>query len=106
MGKNSSDEVARDWLTLRPTIEGVVAKRAESRYDAGRRRDWVKVKRYRTADCAVIGVAGDVRSPKLVLGLRHDDGKLHHLGVTRELRSDQTTPIQHLFEQLGPQEGA
>ena len=64
------------------------------------------LKRYRTADCAVIGVAGDVRSPKLVLGLRHDDGKLHHLGVTRELRSDQTTPIQHLFERLGPQEGA
>jgi ATP-dependent DNA ligase len=106
MEQTSSGDIAREWRTLLPTIEGVVAKRADSRYDPGRRRDWVKVKRYRTADCAVIGVAGDVRSPKLVLGLRHVDGKLHHLGVTRELRSDQTTPIQHLFERLGPQEGA
>src|SRR5689334_20598497 len=38
------------WLTLLPTIEGVAAKRADSRYDAGSRRDWVKLKRYRTAD--------------------------------------------------------
>jgi len=28
----------------------------------------VKIKRDRTADCVVIGVAGDPRSPKLVLG--------------------------------------
>jgi ATP-dependent DNA ligase len=106
MEQTSSVETAREWLRLLPTIEGVVAKRADSRYDAGRRRDWIKIKRYRTADCVVIGLAGDLRTPKLVLGLRHGDGNLHHLGVTRELRFDQTAPIHHLFDRLGPQEGA
>jgi hypothetical protein len=70
MEQTSSIETAREWLRLLPTIEGVVAKRAESRYDTGRRRDWIKVKRHRTADCGVICVAGDLRTPKLVLGLR------------------------------------
>jgi hypothetical protein len=43
-------------------------------------RDWVKVKRRRTVDCVVIGIAGDHTHPRLVLGLRHADGQLHHLG--------------------------
>jgi ATP-dependent DNA ligase len=96
--------VALEWLALLGAIEGVVAKRADSRYDAGRRRDWVKIKRYRTVDCAVIGIAGDVQRPKLVLALRHEDGRLHHLGVTHELRSEQTSAIFHLLGQLGPLE--
>jgi hypothetical protein len=39
----------------------------------------VKVKRHRTVDCVVIGLAGDAVNPALVLGLRHEDGILHHL---------------------------
>lgn len=98
--------VAQDWLALLGMIEGVVAKRADSPYHPGRRREWVKIKRYRTADCVVMGIAGDLQRPKLVLGLRHEDGKLHHLGVARELRSEQTSAIQHLLGQLGPQKKA
>jgi ATP-dependent DNA ligase len=67
---------------LLPSIEGVVAKRADSRYLAGQ-RDWIKVKRRRTVDCVVIGVAGDLTHPWLVLGLRHADGKYHHAGLAR-----------------------
>jgi bifunctional non-homologous end joining protein LigD len=37
-------ELAQAWLTL-PNVEGVVAKRADRPYVAGRGRDWVKVKR-------------------------------------------------------------
>ena len=59
-------DLARDWLTFLPTIEGVVAKRADGRYAPGRTRDWIKVKRYRTADCVVIGIAGEWSAPKLV----------------------------------------
>jgi ATP-dependent DNA ligase len=55
-----------------------VAKRADGRYAPGR-RDWVKFKRQRTADCVVIGVAGDAARPSLVLGLQHGDGELHNL---------------------------
>jgi ATP-dependent DNA ligase len=70
--------VAEEWLAL-PPIEGVLAKRADGRY-APSRREWVKVKRQRTADCVVIGLAGELATPKLVLALRHTDGRLHHLG--------------------------
>jgi ATP-dependent DNA ligase len=71
--------VAEDWLRL-PTLEGVVAKRIDRPYMPGRTRDWVKVKRQRTVDCVVVGVAGDASAPKLVLALQHDDDRLHHLG--------------------------
>ena len=75
-------EEAEEWLELLPSIEGVVAKRADGRYLAGQ-RDWIKVKRRRTVDCVVIGVAGDLTHPWLVLGLRHADGKYHHAGLAR-----------------------
>jgi ATP-dependent DNA ligase len=65
-------EEAEDWLRLVPNIEGVVAKRWDGRYLPGE-RDWVKVKRRRTIDCVVIGIAGDHTRPWLVLGLRHAD---------------------------------
>jgi ATP-dependent DNA ligase len=71
--------VAEDWLRL-PSLEGVVAKRVDRPYASGRMRDWVKVKRQRTVDCVVVGLAGEAASPKLVLALRHADGRLHHLG--------------------------
>jgi ATP-dependent DNA ligase len=73
--------LAQDWLTL-PNLEGVVAKRVDRPYLSGRVRDWVKVKRQRTVDCVVIGIAGDVATPRLVLALRHLDGKFHHLNVS------------------------
>jgi len=63
-------------------LEGVVAKKSDGHYAPGR-RDWVKVKRHRTVDCVVIGLAGDAVNPALVLGLRHADGILHHLKLGR-----------------------
>jgi ATP-dependent DNA ligase len=71
--------LAQEWLALVPSIEGVVAKRADGRYVPGR-REWIKVKRQNSVDCVVIGLAGDPAAPSLVLGLRHSDGDLHHLG--------------------------
>src|SRR5262249_30691788 len=88
---------AEDWLRLLPNIEGVVAKRSDGRYLPGQ-RDWVKVKRPRTADCVVIGIAGDHTRPWLVLGLRHADGHLHHLGrlgrVICHLERTRRLPLQ------------
>jgi ATP-dependent DNA ligase len=73
VSQTSDIAVAEEWLAVLP-IEGVVAKRADGRYGPGR-REWVKVKRQRTADCVVIGVTGDAARPSLVLGLRHPDGE-------------------------------
>jgi len=88
--------IADEWLALLP-IEGVVAKRADGRYAPGR-RDWVKIKRLRTADCVVIGVTGDAAKPSLVLGLRHPDGELHHIGVTRPIPPDQVASLAAVLE--------
>jgi ATP-dependent DNA ligase len=99
-------ETAREWLRLLPTIEGVVAKRGDGRYGIARRREWVKVKRYRTVDCVVIGLAGDSDAPKLVLALRHSDNLLHHLRVTGVIPHASTAPIVGLLDRAGPVEAA
>ncbi|HLH27695.1 MAG TPA: ATP-dependent DNA ligase, partial [Acidimicrobiales bacterium] len=64
-------------------LDGVVAKTADLRYEAGK-RVMVKVKHERTADCVVAGFrwhkeGGVVGS--LLLGLYDDAGVLHHVGV-------------------------
>lgn len=99
-------DLARDWLALVPNIEGVVAKRADRPYSPGRSRDWIKVKRYRTVECAVIGIADDSASPKLMLGLCHQGGALHHIGVSRPLQAMQIGPLLPLLQSAGPVEPA
>ena len=79
MAQTRDIALAQRWLALLPALEGVVAKKSDGHYTPGR-RDWVKVKRQRTVDCVVIGLAGHAANPALVLGLRHADGILHHLG--------------------------
>ena len=93
-------DLAEQWLRLLPSIEGVVAKRADRHYAPGRARDWIKVKRYRTVDCVVIGIAGDLGAPKLVLGLRHGDNRNHHLGVTRPIEAS-----LHWTSRVNPRSG-
>jgi ATP-dependent DNA ligase len=64
------------------------------------------LKRYRSIDCIVIGVAGDLATPRLVLGLMHSDNLAHHLGVTRALHPTGLEPLSPLVHQLGPEEPA
>ncbi|MBV9157699.1 MAG: hypothetical protein JO097_15655, partial [Acidobacteriaceae bacterium] len=98
--------LAEDWLRYLPTIEGVLAKRADRRYAPGRGKDWIKVKRYRTVDCVVIGLAGDTSTPKLVLGLRHGDGLTHHLGISRALQPASLGPLTEMLQSLGAEQSA
>jgi ATP-dependent DNA ligase len=63
-------------------IDGVVAKHRDLRYEAGRRQ-MIKVKRDRTADCVVGGFRWLVDRPlpsSLLLGL-HDGGAFRHVGI-------------------------
>ena len=66
-------------------LEGVMAKRKDSRYFPGRRsRLWVKMKKRRTADCIIVGwLEGEGERKEtfgsLILAVWADD-KLHHLG--------------------------
>jgi ATP-dependent DNA ligase len=77
--------VAEAWLDRFQDagIDGVVAKHEDLRYVPGR-REMVKVKRERTADCVVAGfrVFADRPLPSsLLLGLYDDEGSLQHIGV-------------------------
>jgi ATP-dependent DNA ligase len=102
--QTADPNLANDWLARVPAVEGIVAKRADGRYRFGR-RDWIKVKRQRTADCVVIGVAGDDHAPTLVLALRHADGNLHLFGTCRQIPTTMSEPVARLLLQAGPLEG-
>ena len=63
-------------------VDGVVAKHRDLCYEPGRRQ-MIKVKRERTADCVVAGFRWLVDRPlpsSLLLGL-YDDGVLRHVGI-------------------------
>ena len=103
MTQTDDVQLARDWLAHVPSVEGVVAKRANGRY-LPVRREWVKVKRQRTADCVVVGLAGDSVAPALVLGLHQADGQLHLFGTTSPISGRLAEPVFVLRERAGPPE--
>jgi ATP-dependent DNA ligase len=53
-----------------------------------------------------MGAAGDCSAPRLVLGLRHGDGKNHLFGLTRGLDRSQLGPLLPLLEHVAPEERA
>jgi ATP-dependent DNA ligase len=67
-------------------IEGVVAKKVDSRYRAGRTGDWVKVRQKVVVDAVVVGVAGPLTRPEALLLARPDaDGRLLPVGLSLPL---------------------
>jgi ATP-dependent DNA ligase len=76
----SNPAAAERWLEH---TEGVVAKRLDAAYAAGKRTAMVKVKRLRTIDCVVIGYRPGVEPESvgsLILGLYEPDGTLRPVG--------------------------
>jgi ATP-dependent DNA ligase len=97
--------VAERWFAVfeGAGLDGVVAKRADQGYVPGK-REMVKVKHQRTADCVVAGFRWHKKGPgtmvgSLLLGLYDDKGKLHHVGVTAAF-SDKVR--KQLVEELAP----
>jgi ATP-dependent DNA ligase len=81
-------ELARDWFSRfeGAGLDGVVAKHLSGRYLPGK-REMIKVKHARTADCVVGGFRWHKNGPgtmvgSLLLGLYDEEGTLHHVGVT------------------------
>jgi ATP-dependent DNA ligase len=53
-------------------------------------------------DCVVISVTGDAAAPRLVLGLRHSDQVIHHLGVCLPVPPAMAAPVLALLDRAGP----
>jgi ATP-dependent DNA ligase len=102
--------VAADWFSRfeGAGLDGVVAKRLDSVYQAGVRA-MVKVKHARTADCAVAGFrwhkdGKGTMVGSLLLGLYDDGGKLQHVGICASFT---TARRKELVKELAPlREGA
>ncbi|OFX22941.1 MAG: ATP-dependent DNA ligase [Anaeromyxobacter sp. RBG_16_69_14] len=98
-------DVAQDWFSRfeGAGLDGVVAKRLDSRYQPGVRA-MVKVKHGRTADCAVGGFrwykdGKGTMVGSLLLGLYDDPGELHHVGICSSFTSARR---KQLVEELAP----
>ncbi len=86
---------AKRWLAASELgTDGVVAKRLDGAYESGR-RDMVKVKRLRTADCVIGGFRYEADRREvgsLLLGLYDAEGKLDHVGFTSTI-ADRERPL-------------
>ena len=76
---------ARGWLDTFEAagLDGVIAKRLDLPYLPGSREAVTKVKPFKTADCAVVGVrwkSKPTHLATLLLGLYRDDGEFDYVG--------------------------
>ncbi len=83
-------------------LEGVIAKKTDSRYEAGRRsKNWLKIKVPRSADLAIVGYVGGRGSRKalgsLMLAWRKE-GELVYAGSAGSGLAEET--IEHLLTVL------
>ncbi len=98
---------AKGWLTkVGATLDGIIAKRRDARYEAGTRDAMVKIKNYRSADCVVGGFrygTGSKLVGSLLLGLYDDAGLLHHVGFTSSIARNDKPALTAKLEGLnGP----
>jgi ATP-dependent DNA ligase len=96
-------DVARGWLDqVGAALDGVIAKRADGRYESGERA-MLKIKAMRTADCVVGGFRYGTNSREvasLLLGLHDEEGLLHHVGFTSSIPAEERPALTKRLEAL------
>lgn len=89
--RTTNRDEAMDWMQPHAAalgIEGVVVKRLDRPYRAGR-SDWIKVRSTVVVDAVTIGATGDLTAPtELVLARPEAAGPLRRIGLSLPLRSD------------------
>ncbi len=94
---------AQRWLDVtHDALDGVVAKRLDEAYAPGK-REMLKVKRLRSADCVVGGfryARGTRQVGSLLLGLYDDEGKLDHVGFTSAISNAERPALTARLEAL------
>ncbi len=99
---------AAAWLErAHGALDGVIAKRIGAPYAPGK-RDMLKVKTHRSADCVVGGFRygkGTRVVGSLLLGLYNTEGKLDHVGFTSAISSAEKPSLTRRLEALRGGEG-
>jgi ATP-dependent DNA ligase len=98
--------VARKWFSAGTGLDGIVAKRTDLPYQAGKRTGMEKIKRHRTADCVVGGfryLQKKKQVGSLLLGLYNEKGKLDHIGFCSSIADEDRSALTKKLEKLvGP----
>jgi ATP-dependent DNA ligase len=102
-------KIAKQWFKrMAGPLDGVIAKRTDRPYEAGKRGGMLKIKNLRTADCVVGGFRYGTKSKEvasLLLGLYDKQDLLHHVGFTSGLASvdkkELTKKLESLIEKPG-----
>ena len=98
-------DTAAEWLEVfeGAGLDGVVAKPEDSAYLPGK-REMIKVKHARTAECVVAGFRWYKTDPtvvgSLLLGLYDDEGVLQHVGVTSSFKMTERKQLAAELEPL------
>ncbi|RPI25704.1 MAG: ATP-dependent DNA ligase [Actinobacteria bacterium] len=99
---------ARRWFTEFEAAgcDGIVAKALDRAYVHGK-REMIKIKHRRDADCVVGGYRvhkdGD-KIGSILLGLYNDEGELHFIGHCSGFSDQDRTELLHQFEQITAEE--
>ncbi|MEV0715112.1 ATP-dependent DNA ligase [Asanoa sp. NPDC050611] len=97
--QSDSVTVAREWMDTWVTtgIEGIVAKRRDQRYRAGR-GGWRKLRVRGTAEAVIGGVTGWLTAPQTVLVGQYDgNGRLRYTGRSMPLTDEQRAELAPLL---------
>jgi len=94
---------AEGWLAkVGGALDGVIAKRADGRYEPGERA-MLKIKRMRSADCVVGGFRYESKGKlvgSLLLGLYDEAGRLDHVGFTSGIADAEKPGLTKRLEAL------
>lgn len=95
---------AQDWFTAfeGAGLDGVVAKRLSGHYLPGK-RDMLKIKHKRTADCVVLGYRvhkSGTGLGSMLLGLYDDDGDVRMVGGSSAFSDAKRLELQQQFEPM------
>ena len=94
----------RSWLSsVGSGLDGIIAKRLDCAYRSGDRKGMQKVKHMRTAECVVGGFRYASKGKvvgSLLLGLYDEEGLLHHVGFTSNIKAAEKQEVTRRLEKL------
>lgn len=95
--------IARKWFRMGVSLDGIVAKNKDLKYQSGNREGMRKIKKQRTADCVVGGfryLEKKRQVGSLLLGLYNKQGKLDHVGFSYSISNEERPALTKTLEKL------